>query len=380
MFANRSTTHILVFALALLTATFLNSCRHEKYTLPQLQGSWTQQSNPPSTALLATGTGLIGLSPSSQGTSPNRTADTIWYSADHGTSWNIVLNPSPGQAITIQVNLINNMNVVAYSEMDSTFYISQNGGQTWSVLNHLTHNLDAVGPVITDTAAAAVDSILDSAVFYQATFFGVSNNRLFAQKNFYAGYFNAYFGYPIRTSLLESDNNGNTWDTVYKTFYESGYPIELFGIGNTLVQFTYGQVLGSYDNGATWSIFNGSSPVTFPGGVVTDGAAIGVDANNNSIYLSQDTAKNWTQVFHDAYGSLGPVLAFDSVVMASAYYLGAWHILAGNPEKTIDWYAADAGIALYGSYTNLYVDNEYVYAYITGGGFYRRPRTDFKNL
>ena len=382
---NRIQLKTLVVLIPLLIAAFFTGCKRDKFTLPQIPGNWTLLNNPPGTGLFTTGTGFISFTPASTFAlfdpglqlTPNLTATAAWYSGDHGGSWTPILNFSSSNMVTLYVDLINKSNVVGYSSNDSTFYISHNGGQTWGVLNHLSYNLNVSVPsYFVDSGQISADS-----AYYATTFYGVSNNRLFAQR--YA----PFTPNGAMLYLLKSDNLGNTWDTVLTNFYETSQPIELLSIGSAIFQFTYGQNLRSYNNGSNWSVINPASQVTFWGGALSNGDVVGLDAYNNTIYLSHDSGATWISEFHNVYGSLAPVLAFDSVIVLAGYYPDAWHILCANPKK-MNWYAADGGIGgnnYIGIYSSIYVDSAYVYAdfytdALYTSGFYRRPRSDFRGL
>lgn len=371
------------YILPLFILAIVTGCNHKNNSLPQIPGEWTAMANPPGNALLNTSSGFLALNPSSAGISPNQTGNAVWYSSDHANSWTSVLPNYYSNNITVQADLINNANVAAYSEADSTFYLSHNGGQTWGVLNHLAHDFAAVPPIYYDSNGVYYYYSTEVFAYY---FFGISGARLFALK--YPYYNPSSNTYPV--ALLKSDDNGSTWDTVFSSQlsgytnnqYFSTYPVELFSIGNRLNFITYGLVGASSDNGSTWSVINGNSPVTFPGGILANGDIVGTSFVNNAVYISHDSAQSWTQVYQDAGGSLGPILAFDSIVIAHANYMDQWHIIASNPEK-INWVAADNGMASnvnFSQYINFYYDNAYVYAFISGGGFYYRPRGDFEKF
>lgn len=193
----------------------------------------------------------------------------------------------------------------------------------------------------------------------------------------------------VQVLLMRSDNFGNTWDTFSNQTYLTAFSpvVQLVRVGNNLLEFATGEVIwSSPDNGSTWGVINYNTPAGLGYyGLLSNGTLVGMSNNGYDICLSRDTAKTWKDVFNNngpgwGSGSMA-LLAFDSVLLEIAYYPNAWHVLCSTASK-LNWYEADAGIGSigYSSQTSLFIDNEYVYAYIAGLGFYRRPRSDFKGI
>ena len=353
----------LFIGLMVLTAlAAINSCKIGPLffpNLPEINGTWTVvASNIRVDVVMATSTGLIGFRDTSN--------YPAFYSTDHGATWSSFSNAAVSRPIWMMADVNDNSRITAYSAIDSNLYLSTNGGQTWSMMNHPT------------------DSVVRTAHW-------ISGNRLFAQIFYFyrdtTVPFDSLFidsaAIQQKYFILKSDDFGNTWDTVIR----HPYPFTLFdnsaslfairSINASLYAFTSNQIYKSADNGSTWVPINSVIP--------TGGQYVGILTNRNVIgygtynfYQSSDSCRTWLPVLNDTYGQNGSIV-FDSCVMV---ILGNGNIpvMCGSPT-TGKWMAADRGIGLgiFGGSPSLTFDNQYVYlsAYTN---IYRRPRADFAGL
>lgn len=335
------------FIIAVILALCcLGSCRKPATTatLPQLNGSWSLISSVNASTAIATGTGLLAWNAGA--------GQSVSYSSDHGVTWNVVLSSSSVSSFNYSsaVDAMNSLRVGLYSQSDSTLYISNNGGQTWSVLNHPSNRK----PLLC----------------------GMSGNRLFAQTDNTSGTVDSG-----KYTLWKSDDFGNTWDSVASNLW-AGFSIS--GINGSLFAFTQNQIqtLRSTDSGSTWAPWSSYSP--FYMGMLSNRVLVGYDPD--LVQESMDSGISWNPFFVinnqtiGASGNGNGGVAFDSCALFFANYENA-SLVCCNPNK-LKWYAADKGLSVTGS-SSLILDNRYVYALIVNAevqstlNVYRRPRSDF---
>jgi hypothetical protein len=349
-----------IFILASVVALlYLSSCKFELFPptpiLAEVSGSWIGISpNTHVDSIIATSTGLIAFS--------NTQNQPALYSADHGTTWS-ALGASPiNHPYWIMADVSNNSKIFTYCALDSTLYLSTNGGQSFTPINQTT-----------DSTILAVG--------------WVSGNRLFAQ------IFNYVYPYDSpnvasiteKYYLLKSDNFGNTWDTIFRYTF----PFQLFGdtqllalrsIRGSLFMFTGNEIYKSVDNGATFTSINSVVPTGGQYvGVLSNGNVIGY--GNSSFYQSTDSCRTWLPVLNMSISGQNGSMAFDSCVFVISNY-GNKNLICGSPT-TGKWMAADANIpaSTFQGYPNsaLTFDNQYIYLTISST-IYRRARSDFAGI
>jgi hypothetical protein len=330
-----------ILTLCVVILATLSGCKKSGVPLPKIKGSWTLVSSlPVMDRMLSTGTGLIAYSSSNSG--------PVYYSNDHGVTW-VLKFGSPSSNILLYPDLMNNSRVIAYSYSDSTLYLSNDGGNSFSSLEH---------PI----TFGYRDKI---------PFVGVAGNRLFA--------IHVQVDSTISGPLIKSDDLGHTWDTVSPVFANDlvlGEPV-LIPINNSIFIFTIsGAIYKSLDTGSTWTIQNASSPVINFGGQMSNGNIIGTSPYD--IYKSPDFGMTWSSIYNNSKSNdIWAATVFDSCILVYGDPVGSDEFICSNPNK-LKWYSADVSGQM------LVTDSLYVYTWGSGSSngvsIWRRPKSDFSGL
>jgi photosystem II stability/assembly factor-like uncharacterized protein len=255
---------------------------------------------------------------------------TIWLSTDKGNSWDGANGRLSAQEVYALI--LSNGNIFAGTDQGS--YLLNSDGISWTCI---------------DTGIMRVGT---------SSFAKIGTNLFSAKMN----------------GVFLSTNNGSSWKLANTGL--KNYPINTLGVKDTFLfaGSNYGKVFISTNSGTNWvSVSLALTDNTKVEAIASHAENIFAGTYGHGIYLSTNNGQNWRAVNNGLSDlNVQALIVVGSNVFAGTRYGGAF-LSTNNGES---WDTINTGLTNLGI-NDFFASNTDIFLGSFGGGFHRRPLSDF---
>lgn len=283
----------------------------ETVTFQTPQG-WKKLESPGSTnpnfnSMISTGTKLVGLYGSS-----------IFVSSDNGLTWT-----SSNTGLSGNVNSIANLGETLFAGTSNGVYVSNNGGSIW------LQSVSGIGSAQAVNLLHAHNNYMFAATSY-SVYRSSNNGQLWAAATLTTGFDNINYIASQGNSMIlgrsntryTSEDNGATWTLLQGS--QTIYQAQVKGTNNSLLALGSQQVYRSTDKAKTWTSVNLQGYFTI---LETSGHYAVVSGSNYSVYISSDGGQSWLQNDGGLNGNSVSSFVFHKNYLLASTYNGIYKLM-----------------------------------------------------